>query len=41
MEASRTEEGRKAIEEYANSDSEAPPDLSELTHLTTEDKEEI
>src|SRR5918995_5409735 len=29
------------IEEYANSDSEVPPDLSELTHLDTEDKEEV
>jgi len=41
IEASRTEQGRKAIEEYANSDSEVPPDLSELTHLNTEDKEEV
>ena len=42
IEASRTEQGRKAIEEYANSDSEVPPDTSELTHLNTvntEDKE--
>jgi hypothetical protein len=41
IEASRTQEGRKAIEEYANSDSEVPPDLSELTPLNTEDKEEV
>jgi hypothetical protein len=41
IEASRTEQGRKAIEEYANSDSEVPPDISELTHLNTEDKEEV
>ena len=44
IEASRTEQGRKAIEEYANSDSEVPPDTSELTHLNTvntEDKEEV
>jgi superfamily II DNA or RNA helicase len=31
IEASRTTEGRKALEEYANSDSEIPPDLSVLT----------
>ena len=41
IEASRTEEGRKVIEEYANSDSEVPPDLSEITNLNTEDKEEV
>ena len=40
IEASRTSEGRKAIEEYANSDSEAPPDLSKLTSLS-EGQEEI
>jgi hypothetical protein len=39
IEASRTKEGRKAIEEYANSDSEVPPDL--LTNLNTNDKEDI
>jgi hypothetical protein len=33
--ASRTEEGRKVIEEYANSDSEDPPDLSKLTPVYT------
>jgi hypothetical protein len=41
IEASRTEEGRIAIEEYANSDSEVPPEISELTHQNIEDKEEV
>jgi hypothetical protein len=36
IEASRTNEGRKAIEEYANSDSETPPDLSKLTPTSNE-----
>jgi superfamily II DNA or RNA helicase len=31
IEASRTDEGRKAIERYANSDSEIPPELSKFT----------
>jgi hypothetical protein len=31
IEASRTNDGRRAIEEYANSDSETPPDLSKIT----------
>ncbi|MFL6425503.1 MAG: hypothetical protein ACJ71R_18195 [Nitrososphaeraceae archaeon] len=34
IEASRTNEGRKAIEQYANSDSDAPPDLSKLTPIS-------
>ena len=33
LEASRTVEGRKAIEDYANSDSEIPPDLSKLASV--------
>ena len=33
IEASRIDEGRKAIEEYANSDSDNPPDLSKLAPL--------
>ena len=41
IEASRTQEGRKVIEEYANSNSEVPPDLSEIIHLSAENKEEI
>jgi len=41
IEASRTKEGRDAIEEYANSDSEVPPDLSRLMHLNTKDEEDI
>jgi hypothetical protein len=36
IEASSTDEGRKAIEEYANSDSEVPPDLSNLTRVAKE-----
>ena len=40
IEASRTNEGYKAIEEYANSDSEIPPDLSKLTSLHQEDSEQ-
>jgi hypothetical protein len=44
LEASRTKEGRKAIEGYADSDSETPPDLSKLMPLgaigTTEDTEQ-
>jgi hypothetical protein len=31
IDTSRTYEGRKAIEQYVNSDSEVPPDLSKLT----------
>ena len=44
IEASRTNDGKKAIEEYANSDSDTPPDLSKLMPIgTTEDigEEEI
>jgi hypothetical protein len=45
IEASRTNESRKAIEQYANSDSDAPPDLSKLTpiskEITLEQEEEI
>ena len=33
IEASRTDEGRKAIEKYANSDSEIPPDLSKFKEI--------
>ncbi len=40
IEASRTEEGRKAIEEYANSDSETPPDLSTLSSVSEDDSEQ-
>jgi superfamily II DNA or RNA helicase len=36
IEASHTDEGRNAIEEYANSDSEMPPDLSKLTPFSKE-----
>jgi hypothetical protein len=36
IEARSTDEGRKAIEEYANSDSKVPPDLSKLTSLNNE-----
>jgi hypothetical protein len=36
IEASHTDDGRKAIEEYANSDAEVPPDLSKLTPLSKE-----
>ena len=39
--AGRTSEGRKAIEEYANSESETPPDLSKLTSLSEGQEEEI
>jgi hypothetical protein len=35
IEASRTKEGQKVIEEYANSDSEIPPNLSNLTAVNT------
>jgi hypothetical protein len=35
IKASRTEKGRKIIEEYANSDSEDPPDLSKVTSIGT------
>jgi hypothetical protein len=41
IEASRTNEGRKAIEEYANSDSETPPNLSELIPLSRGQDQEI
>ena len=45
IEASHTDEGRKAIEEYVDSDSEVPPDLSKLTaiskEITQEQDEEI
>jgi len=34
IESSRIKEGRKMIEEYANSDSEVPPDLSIVTSVT-------
>jgi hypothetical protein len=40
IEASRTHEGRKAIEEYANSYSETPPELSKLTPLSKESSQE-
>jgi hypothetical protein len=33
IEASRTNDGKEAIEEYANSDSETPPDLSKITPM--------
>lgn len=40
--ASRTEEGRKAIELYANSDSKTPPDLSEFVkHKIQDPGEEV
>ncbi|HET7147032.1 MAG TPA: hypothetical protein VFI73_00905, partial [Candidatus Nitrosopolaris sp.] len=42
IQASRTEEGGKAIEHYANSDSEIPPDLSGfVTHKIQDPGEEI
>jgi integrase-like protein len=45
IEASHTDEGRKAIEDYANSESEVPPDLSKLIPtskgITQEQDEEI
>jgi N12 class adenine-specific DNA methylase len=41
IEACRTEEGRKAIEEYTNSDSELPPDLSTLKSISEDSEQEI
>jgi superfamily II DNA or RNA helicase len=41
IEARRTDEGRKAIEEYVNSDSEIPPDLSEEEEIGTASSQEI
>ena len=41
VDARRTNEGRKAIEEYADSDSETPPDLSKLTPFSKGQEEEI
>ena len=41
IEASRTEEGRKAIEEYANSGSGDPPDLSTLSSISEDIEQEI
>ncbi|MGA7369849.1 MAG: integrase repeat-containing protein, partial [Nitrososphaeraceae archaeon] len=40
IEATRTEEGRRVIEQYAFSGSETPPDLSELVSATQIDPEE-
>jgi superfamily II DNA or RNA helicase len=40
IEAARTEEGRRAMEQYAFSDSETPPDLSKLGSTTQIDPEE-
>lgn len=39
--ASRTEEGKKLIEQYANSSSELPPDLSKLTDAVGDNSDEI
>jgi hypothetical protein len=39
IEASRTDERRKAIEECANSNSKVPPDLSEVTPHNSETRE--
>ena len=41
IEARRLNEGRKAIEEYAESDSEMPPDLSRLVTVEKTDSEEV
>ena len=41
IEASKTKEGLRAIEDYANSDSEIIPDLSKLARLHDESKEEL
>lgn len=39
--ASRTQEGKKLIEQYANSSSELPPDLSKLTDVVGDNSDEI
>ncbi len=39
--AARTDDGRRIIEDYANSDSETPPDLSALIKQNVEPTEEI
>jgi hypothetical protein len=41
IEACHTKEGRKAMEDYANSDSEIPPDLSGLVSQAKDPEEEI
>jgi hypothetical protein len=40
IEASRTQEGRKSIEEYVNSDSDTPPDLSNPSSISAQDPEQ-
>jgi hypothetical protein len=40
IEACRNQQGRKLVEEYVNSDSEVPPNLSDLTSASEQETEE-